>query len=58
VPFDFETTADRLDALAQVPAGVQRGKALEDLVAQMLEELPGVSVPQRNILTAGGEAKI
>lgn len=58
VPFDFETLATRVDGLANLAPGVERGKALEDLVAEVLDELPGIAVTQRNVLAAGGEAEI
>ncbi len=56
--FDFTTMPDRLDELDQVSDGNLRGKGLEILVTEMLSELPGVSVTDRNVLSAHGEAEL
>lgn len=56
--FDFGTIGPRLDALDDYPAGTPRGRALEDLVVEIFESLPGVRVAERNLLSGFGEAEI
>ncbi len=41
-----------------LPAGNERGKALEQLVSDMFAALPGVEVADRNVLAGSGEAEL
>lgn len=56
--FDFSTVNNRVDLLASLKAGNQRGKALEALVEQMLVAIPGITVADRNVLSGQGEAEL
>jgi hypothetical protein len=48
----------RLDAVLEAPAGRPRGRALEDLVADIFDAVPGVSVADRNVLSGQGDAEL
>ena len=56
--FDFHTVGARLDGLDSVPAGNQRGRALEDLVIELLESLDGVRLAERNVVAGFMEAEL
>ena len=50
--FDFDTLFERMDEIERSPAGHVRGHALEQLVADIADSLPGVRVGGRNVLAA------
>jgi len=56
--FDFTTIGERLDALDHLDPGNVRGGALEDLVTEVLESLPGVRLGERNVLVSFGDGEL
>lgn len=58
MPFDFAEADARITALYDLKPGISRGNALEDLAADMLASMPGVTVYGRKILDHAGEAEI
>jgi hypothetical protein len=58
VTFDFSTADERLATVLECPAGIPRGKALEDLVADMFAAVPGISIADRNVLSGQGDAEL
>ena len=58
MPFDFATIGARLEQLENLPAGNERGRALEQLLAEAFAEVPGVVVAHRNVVAGHGEAEL
>jgi hypothetical protein len=56
--FDFSTASERVDRVLEFPAGIPRGRALEQLVADMFAAVPGVTVADRNVLSGQGDAEL
>jgi len=56
--FDFSRVNERLATVLEFPAGILRGRALEDLVADMFAAVPGISVADRNVLSGQGDAEL
>jgi hypothetical protein len=56
--FDFSTASERVDMVLESTAGVPRGRALEQLVADMFVAVPGISVADRNVLSGQGDAEL
>jgi len=55
--FNFSTTNARLDGVLGEPAGNERGRALQDLVDEMLASVKGVTVVDRNVLAGQKEVE-
>ncbi len=56
--FDFFTLDERLQKLAELPAGHARGKELERLTAQIFESIPGIKVALRNVISEHRDGEI
>lgn len=56
--FDFRTVKDRLAELDKLPAGQERGTALERFMEQVLVSIPGIQVAGRNIITGHGDEEL
>jgi hypothetical protein len=55
--FDFSTINDRIDAICAAE-GTERGRGLEQLVSDVLSSIPGVEVPERNVLPPSGVEEV
>lgn len=55
--FDFRTLPARLDAVGAATPGNARGRALEQLIAELFASVPGVEVEDRNVLGGSREAE-
>jgi hypothetical protein len=56
--FDFSTVKQRTDRLKELPAGNPRGKALEQLMGDLLGSIPGVVVADHNVISGRQEAEL